>query len=697
MVTTLIYQKTQQADINYYRGYRYFEKGEYNKAIKFYKKSLLINPANQDVLTDLGHCYQWTKKYEEAIDAFQKALLIAPEDNNVKKSLAQTYSWVKEYDKAINLYKEILVTTDDIDIKKQLAEVYVWNTRPSKAKEILETILRDKPQDARAKLLLAKAMHYSGDAEKAAVIYEELLEKEKPEEKDIEKQKEIKGLLGEAYVINKDYGKAIEKYKEILKEDPGSMEARAGLADVFAYSKEFNKAMSLYKEILEQGEDLEIKRKLADVLSWDKKYNEAIELYDEILDEKEDTKTRLQKARVLGWAREYSKSLKEYELVLNTKYNELIELEMRAKRAYWDNRVKSTIRYYEELIEKDPDNIEAMFDLSQAYSYQSMWKEALGEYKRILAVYPGHFRAEEGLQKTRLISKRVLSNTGYKFFEADSPSRDNDIRKHTFFEKLSFPVNNNLKIGTRYDVTIRHFADFNDVIENSGRFGGEYRQNPDWWTEGFYNIFVYDKDIKVMHNFGGSLNYRVFDIGVSSFSYERRRLENNSTVIREGYYADRLKERLDLDVAKRLRIGADYLFSAYSDDNFKNEPGFDILYYFLLEPMKFSLKYRYFFREFDDKVGEYFSPKGFSASQITLNWRHFLNKEEIFFGADDFYYDLKYDITVDSEDIVGHKFSGELNWDINKRLNFNIKGSITNASVDVYKDKNLVVSIKYYF
>ena len=175
VATTLIYQNTQQADINYFKGHKYFEKGYYSKAIKFYEKVLLIDPARLDALTDLARCYQWTKRYEQAIDAFQKSLLITPEDNEIKESLAETYSWVKEYKKAINLYSEILETTDNIDIKRELAEVYIWSNHFEEAKEILLEILKIIPEDKKARLLLARAMQYSGQSKQAIEIYKKLL------------------------------------------------------------------------------------------------------------------------------------------------------------------------------------------------------------------------------------------------------------------------------------------------------------------------------------------------------------------------------------------------------------------------------------------------------------------------------------------------------------------------------------------
>ncbi|MBL7130852.1 MAG: tetratricopeptide repeat protein [Candidatus Omnitrophica bacterium] len=479
-----------------------------------------------------------------------------------------------------------------------------------------------------------------------------------------ENEGEIRALLAEAYIADGDYESAIEEYREVLKNDPGNIEARAALADI---------------------------------LSWNKKYGEALELYNEILKDKEAPEIRLQKARILGWAREYDKSEKEYQKILDIEDNKGIELEMKAKLSYWNNRVKRAIRYYKELIDTDPKNLEAMFDLSQVYAYQSMWDDAIQIYRKIIDVSSTHFRAKEGLEKAKLISEYCSLKSGYEFFEADSTGRDQDIRRHSSFNEFNYPLNYNLNLNTTYRLTYRSFADFGDLLENEGRIKVSYINNPNWSVGGFYDFIAYNKDINTMHTFGASYNFRIFDYGMSNFSYQRERLENNSKVIRDGYYIDNYKERLDIDINKRFKLGMDYLFAGYSDSNYKHEPGLDLLYYFSLDPKRFAVKYRYFYKNFDKKVSDYFSPKGFSTNSLALNWRHFLNKEEIFFGADDLYYDLGYDISVDSGDIVSHKFSGEFNWDISKRLNLNIRASVVNLSASVYRDKSITAQMKYYF
>ncbi|MCM8761281.1 MAG: tetratricopeptide repeat protein [Candidatus Omnitrophica bacterium] len=829
--TTFVYHSTHQAEINYYKGHRYFEKAHYTKAIPYFKKAIAIDPRRLDALRELGYSCQWTGRHSEAIEAFEKLLALRPDDLTVKGSLAETYSWEKKYTEAIRLYEEILRKGRDTATDRRLAEVFMWTGQWERAERLLIMVLKENPTDIKTRFLMAQALQYSGRAADAVMIYRTLLEDEKVN-KDIKMKTEIRRLLGEAYMISKDYGDSIAEYRRILKKDPNNvkvllsladilswqkqydesiagyrkaleiepgsidikwklanvlvwskdlegserllreiisqdsqyveaygllgqiltwqkkyaqaigylekalsirddgmirayyakallysgdyvkaektlkeilakdpddLKAKVYLADLYSYTKRFQQSIAFYEEVLKKSYDREVKRKLADVLSWARDYRRSIKAYDDLLAETEDSKIRLQKARVLGWMREYDRSLKEYQKILEMKYDRDIEVEMKAKTAYWGDRVEQAIKYYKEAIRRASGNVEAMFDLSQIYSYQSMWKEATDEYKKILEQSPTHFRANEGLEKISLMAAHLRWDTGYDFVEADSISRDMDVRKHSYFNKFSYPLDYTLRIDAGQKLTFRSFSDYSQVIENEEMVKLTYMHNPIGWVDGFYNCVIYNKDIKAMNTFGSSATFRVLGTGAFRFSYERERLENSSSVIVSHEYRDCFRERLDLSLSKRLKVGADMLYATYSDHNYLNEPGFDILYFFSLDPLRFSVKYRYFYKEFNEKVAAYWSPKGFTTNSVFFNWRHYLNKEEIFFGADDLYYDIGYQFSVDSETVVAHKFSGEFNWDINKRLNFNVRSSFSRSSNKVYKDSDLIASFKYYF
>ena len=182
-----------------------------------------------------------------------------------------------------------------------------------------------------------------------------------------------------------------------------------------------------------------------------------------------------------------------------------------------------------------------------------------------------------------------------------------------------------------------------------------------------------------------------------TLSQEQQRLENNSTVIERRLFRNNFKVRQDADLTKRWRAGADYAFSYFSDHNHCNEVAADTLYFLSLEPRALYVKYRYAFRNFRKIENDYFSPQEYSLHTISVRWKHFLNKEEIFFGADDLYYETGYDVSFDSQGITSHQVMGGLAWDITKRLQIKGEGQYTIASTKIYEDAGAKGTVKYFF
>ncbi|NQT47322.1 MAG: tetratricopeptide repeat protein [Candidatus Omnitrophica bacterium] len=179
IATTLLYHQTQQADINYYQGHKFFEKGEYDEAMKFCEKTLTINPSHKGALRDLAYSCQWTGDFERAIEAFNQILSMNPGDYKVMMALAETLAWNKEYEKSIAVCEEIIDSTGDVKAHILLGQIYIWNNQFDNAKEVLEEVLRKDPDNSQAKLLYAKALHYSGEAKAAIEIYKKLLKEKK--------------------------------------------------------------------------------------------------------------------------------------------------------------------------------------------------------------------------------------------------------------------------------------------------------------------------------------------------------------------------------------------------------------------------------------------------------------------------------------------------------------------------------------
>jgi len=726
--------------------------GDMQGALQLYEKLLKekVIGSHEEFDDLISEAYKNTGKYGDAVRWYREILRKHPGDVRARQSLAEVLSWTGKYGEAIAEYEQVLkAEPDNLDVKMKLGEVYSWQKKLERAEALFRSVLQSDPKRTEAYDLLGETLLWNKKYDEALSWITRGLAVH-----DIPK---LRVLEGQVYLYKGNYAKAQEVLKKVIDADPKNIKAQMYYADAFAYSKDFKKAIDLYRAILKERtkpgsgdagkpgaaprsrlyfqkeeetvwcmapeselEDVlaaqhaaqaagvvpsspqkdeyrEVKEKLADVLSWDKQYAESIALYDELIRETEDPKLRLQKARVLGWAREYSKAIAAYRELYDLYHDPKVKLEMEGKEYYWDGRVERAIRTYTRLLQEDPENVEAMFDLSQIYSYQAMWHEAKGEYGKILAIAPTHFRAREGLAKARLISERPAFRTQYEFYEADSQSRSDDIRRNHFFNDLLYPFNDRLSLVAGHKIGWRTFSDFDGLIENEGRWKLIYINSPAWSVTGFYDIIHYSQDVPNMHTFGAGLTFRTFDIGHFRFSHERQRLENNSTVIRQNYFSDNFTERWQVDVTKRLKVGADYLFGNYSDCNYKHEPAADITYFISLDPKRLAVTYRYLYRNFDETVNEYWSPKGYNNNLWSVNWRHFLNKEEIFFGANDLYYDVRYDVSLDSQGVVSHRFEAGFYWDITKRLNVNVKAATTNTSANVYTDKGVTAEVKYYF
>lgn len=611
----------------------------------------------EEIRALLGETQMIEKNYPDAVRQYRDVLSKDPSNVKVRAQLADVLSWQKQYPEAIAEYAEVLrALPDDLEIRRKLASVYVWQKDFPKAEALYRELIARDPQDVKQKVLFAEVLVRLG------------------------KTPEAKRILG-----------------TVLEADPGNVDAKVLLADVCAEQKKFGEAVTLYREVLAVKNDRGVKAKMGDVLSWERKYSEALKVYDELLGEKDEKAIRLQKARVLGWARKYREAEREYEKILDSGDDDLVRSELEAKKFYWGHRVKRAIASYKALLAQSPENTEARFDLSQIYAYESMWREAIGQYQKILEGFSGHFRAQEGLNKAQLIATHPLLASGYEFFRARSGARDVDIRKNSLANRLNIPLSMRSDLEFGYDLTRRSFLDHRDLTEHQARVGWSHRHNPDWAAGAFFNLVTYARGIAPVYEFGGQFSFRTWDVGRMTVSQEQERLENNSAVIEKRLFRDHFKVRQDVDLTQRLRAGADYTFSYFSDHNRCSEVAADTLYYFSLEPKAFFVKYRYAFRNFHKRADDYFSPQEYSLHTLSLRWKQFLNKEEIFFGANDVYYESGYDVAFDSTGITSHQIVGGFGWDVTKRLQIKGEGQYTHGTSKVYEDVGARATVKYFF
>lgn len=708
----------------------YTQLGNHKKVISLIKK-IIRETGQENLKIRLARAYLWDRQFDKAEKITNQILAEDPDGASAKFLLAQIFQYNQKSQQAAKILENLVEEEKELpkglqkeEVRELLAQNYISRGQNQKAIELYQQLIDQNPADTNLKLKLAEVLSWAKELKRSENLYRKIIQKD-PGKKEaylglakvligqsrhqeaiavIDKVGKVRGakdarlLYGKAFLYSGKPRLARDIFVKVLKDYPQDVETRELLAQAYAYSKDYKKAISLYREILAKTDNRKAKKGLAEVLSWDRRYQESIKLYGQLLSAEYDKEIKRQRARVLGWSKNYQKALAEYEDLLNKEKDPAIRLEMEAKESYWKGEVKNAINGYQKLLIEEPANLEAAFDLSQLYSYQGIWEKAIEQYEGILKAQPLHFRAREGLAKAKILYKKVKTRLAYLFFEADSPDRTTDIKKHQILKSASFFIDKNKRIKISSDFAKRSFSDFSSISENKVYLEITYQDKPDWSLGAYYGLVNYHKHLdELFHLFGVSFGHRFLDRGMFNFNYQRQRLTDNSQLIRGYAYRHSFENKIDFDLTSKLTMGLDCRLAYYFDSNFLVEPGIDFTYYFSKEPRQFYLTYRYFFKEFRKESIDYWTPRGFSTNKLTLAWRHYLDSDQLFFGADQLYYQLKYEVSLDSTDILIHKFISEFNWDINKRLNIYVGGSFADTTSNVYQEKRITAGLKYYF
>ena len=84
-------------------GTFYYQREDYENAIKWYKKAIDIDPLVAVYYANLGVVFGILEKWQEAIEALLKALEFEPENDEYQNVLGDIYYQIESYESAICL------------------------------------------------------------------------------------------------------------------------------------------------------------------------------------------------------------------------------------------------------------------------------------------------------------------------------------------------------------------------------------------------------------------------------------------------------------------------------------------------------------------------------------------------------------------------------------------------------------------
>jgi len=417
-----------------------------DKAMLLIDKALKIDPNNVSILSSLSDIYVMKGDRKSAIATLEKVLSIEKNRENVPMVLANLYFQEKEFQKAATLLEEyIKVKPENFLAHIYLGRVYEELGKNSEAAKEYEAALKEREED---EILITLDNLYDKLGEKEKSI--EVLEKFLSRNPDYPKVRERVALL---YLSINNYEKALDNYEHLLDQYPENKElkfkyiliaidggfyekAKAPLEELLSSDPNNQKALYfaglLYKETKEWDKAITYLSKVTD-----REYEKSAKLYLSVCYEKKGDTNKAFQVLKDYWEKEhddeigyylalyyknkhdYDNALKLLEELLKITDNKskivLLIAEIHLKR----NEFEKGITLVKELLEKSPDNPDALNFIGYSYVERGInLEEAENMIQKALTLKPDDpyimdslawlYYTKKDYQKALEIQKKVV-------------------------------------------------------------------------------------------------------------------------------------------------------------------------------------------------------------------------------------------------------------------------------------------------
>ncbi len=279
-------EETSPDEVYYERGMRFAKKNDYEKALKFFDKSIKANKRNLKSYYNKGTLLLKMERFWEALKVYDDSLKIDKKQIDVWSNRGKTLEKLGKFEDAISCFEEVLKL--DSNSERALffkAGVLGRVERFDEGEKTLERLLKINPGNKNAeemkKIFLKRikgGKKMPGEAQKSANEILDIFapEKEIKKEEKTEKEKEDKEEMSKEKIVEKEKleVKKIEKNKKYWTERGAKM----------MFTKRLEDARISFDEALKFGFDEKILQKKSVVCLKLNKMDEAILCYDKILE-----------------------------------------------------------------------------------------------------------------------------------------------------------------------------------------------------------------------------------------------------------------------------------------------------------------------------------------------------------------------------------------------------------------------------
>lgn len=184
----LILQNTRNPEVYQMLATTYYDRGQFNKAIKTFKRALEIDPTYTDasvglsiILNDLGKYEEGKQVFEEAqktldrrsgkMDPYIEEKLAAKHEE-----LADMYFQYKKYNEALEqLFKAQKLSSRKADISLRIADCHIQMGENDRAIRDLRSLIKEYPQLNQIKLKLGVLLYNLNNLAEATELWEAII------------------------------------------------------------------------------------------------------------------------------------------------------------------------------------------------------------------------------------------------------------------------------------------------------------------------------------------------------------------------------------------------------------------------------------------------------------------------------------------------------------------------------------------
>ena len=183
-----ILQNNKDTEVYQMLATLFYDKGQFNKAIKAFKKALEIDPSYTDASVGLSIILNDIGRYEEAKEVFNDAQerlneskkqsdpFIEDRITQKHQELGDLYFQIEKYEDALEQYfKAKKLSNNPSQLIIKIAESYVKLHKENRAVQELQFFLRDYPQNIEARIKLGVYLYQLNRVYEAAEEWEKVL------------------------------------------------------------------------------------------------------------------------------------------------------------------------------------------------------------------------------------------------------------------------------------------------------------------------------------------------------------------------------------------------------------------------------------------------------------------------------------------------------------------------------------------